>query len=204
MLYSIGMSNTSRRQEYAAQTRAALMKEARRLFTLHGFQATSLDQIAGEARLTKGAIYHHFSNKTEIYAEIFEQQCVELTRLVSNASAEESDVWKRVLAQCEAFFDFSRLTALPLVPLHEVIGVLGWTRWREIEEKNTLAIVRDSVEALIAADMLKTNNAGLVSSVIHATLTDAAITAGRSGNSDKVRAEAIEVVTQMIGGLLVK
>ena len=98
-----------------------------------------------------------------------------------------------MLAQCEAFFDFSRLTALPLVPLHEVIGVLGWTRWREIEEKNTLAIVRDSVEALIAADMLKTNNAGLVSSVIHATLTDAAITAGRSGNSDKVRAEAIDL-----------
>lgn len=204
MLYAVGMSSLSRRQEYAEQTRAALLNKARCLFASQGFQATTLDQIAGEARLTKGAIYHHFKNKTEIYAAIFEQQCAELARLVSESSAQVDDAWKRVLAQCEAFFDIGQLSELPLVPLQEAIGVLGWQRWREIEEKNTIALVRDSVEALFAAGLIEISSVELVTSVIHATLTDAAIVVGRSGNSRNTRMEAIKVVTQMVGGLLIK
>jgi AcrR family transcriptional regulator len=56
------------RPEHAARTRARIIESARRLFNRHGFEQVTIDQIMAEAGLTRGAFYHHFRSKSELYA----------------------------------------------------------------------------------------------------------------------------------------
>ena len=65
-----GEDRPSLRTDQVAQTRAALVAAARHLFGRDGFAATSVDEIAREARLTTGALYHHFPNKTALFEAV--------------------------------------------------------------------------------------------------------------------------------------
>ena len=64
---------TSRRAEFSASTRRALVDVAERLFTEHGYAATSLDAIVAGADVTKGALYHHYSGKQALFEAVFER-----------------------------------------------------------------------------------------------------------------------------------
>jgi len=54
--------------EHATRTKKRIVDSARRLFNKHGFEPVSIDQIMGEAGLTRGGFYHHFKSKDELYA----------------------------------------------------------------------------------------------------------------------------------------
>ena len=70
---SLKTSGASRRQEYSAATKRALTDVAEELFTEHGYAATSLDAVVAGARVTKGALYHHFSGKQDLFQAVFER-----------------------------------------------------------------------------------------------------------------------------------
>ena len=78
----------SLRAEQVQQTRAALIASGRRLFGERGFAATSVEEIARDARVTTGALYHHFPNKTALFEAVFEQIHAEL--LAASARASEA------------------------------------------------------------------------------------------------------------------
>ena len=65
----------SLRAEQVAQTRAALVAAGRRLFGENGFGATSVEDLAREARVTTGALYHHFPTMTALFEAVFVQAC---------------------------------------------------------------------------------------------------------------------------------
>ena len=64
---------TSRRAQYSASTKRALVDVAEDLFTEHGYAGTSLDAIVAGARVTKGALYHHFAGKQALFEAVFER-----------------------------------------------------------------------------------------------------------------------------------
>ena len=68
----------SLRAEQVAQTRGALVAAGRRLFGGNGFRATSVDDLAREARVTTGALYHHFPTKTALFEAVFVQAHTDL------------------------------------------------------------------------------------------------------------------------------
>ena len=61
----------SRRQQYSASTKRALIEVATAQFSEHGYGGTSLDAIVAGARVTKGALYHHFSGKQGVFEAVF-------------------------------------------------------------------------------------------------------------------------------------
>lgn len=63
----------SRRAQYSASTKRALIEVATAQFTEHGYGGTSLDSIVAGARVTKGALYHHFSGKQGLFEAVFAQ-----------------------------------------------------------------------------------------------------------------------------------
>ncbi|CQA00077.1 Probable transcriptional regulator%2C TetR [Mycobacteroides abscessus] len=64
-------SKPGRRERYAALTRSAIVEAARMLFVERGFDDTSVDDIAEVAQVSKGAIYHHFKDKQEIFVDVY-------------------------------------------------------------------------------------------------------------------------------------
>ena len=76
----------SRRQQYSASTKRALVDVAEELFTEHGYAATSLDAIVAGARVTKGALYHHFSGKQALFEAVFERVETDAARTIQQGA----------------------------------------------------------------------------------------------------------------------
>lgn len=133
----------SRRTEYAEQTRAALVSAAAEAFAKHGFTATSITQIAAAVRVTKGAVYHHFSDKQSLFEAVINHYNEAAQQKVYEAIAEHpNDIWEAALAGLEATLDIcADPVAGRLIYLEGPVG-LGWRRWRESERQYTHHNVR--------------------------------------------------------------
>src|SRR5262249_6860419 len=99
------MSVKPRREEHTEATRAALLEAAARAFATQGFAGTSVEDIARGARLTKGALYHHFKDKTALFEAVLRGIEEGLVARVVEASARHTDPWARVDAGFTAFLE---------------------------------------------------------------------------------------------------
>jgi AcrR family transcriptional regulator len=95
----------SRRDEYSEASRRALIASARKHFATHGFAGASLDAIAADARLTKGAVYHHFGNKQALFAAVLDEVEAETCAAVLEAASTAASVWEGGVAGLDTFLD---------------------------------------------------------------------------------------------------
>src|SRR5437763_2127333 len=145
----------SRRDEYTESTRRALLDSAAAAFVEHGFADASLDDIARAARLTKGALYHHFTSKQDLLRAVFEEVESEMIAAVRRAGAGEPDTWRQLMAGIGAFLDACLAPRYRRIALEEAPAALGWQRWREIDERYSLALVRTPLARLMSGGVLR-------------------------------------------------
>lgn len=126
------MNVKSRQQENAEATREALLESALSAFIEHGYGGVSIDAIAREARVTKGAFYHHFGSKQELLAECYERQVRTIAEDLDKVPA-HVDKWAEAAALAEAFIDSVMARGKRQLSLQEVITVVGWERWKRID-----------------------------------------------------------------------
>jgi AcrR family transcriptional regulator len=103
-----GVPATSRRRQYSASTRRALLEIAEKLFAEHGYAGTSLDAIVAGAQVTKGALYHHFSGKQALYEAVFEQVETESARRIQQLVTDIEDPWEKARTGLCGFLDIVR------------------------------------------------------------------------------------------------
>jgi len=120
-------------RERSETTVAALVAAARELFANDGYAATSLDAVAGAAGVTKGAVYHHFEGKRELFRAVYEHEQQQLVAAIGEAYAREADAWDAFEAGCRAFIESSLDPGLQRITLLDAPGALGWEAIREIE-----------------------------------------------------------------------
>jgi AcrR family transcriptional regulator len=142
----------SRRQQYSAATRAALIEQGEQLFTEYGYSATSLDAIVAGAEVTKGALYHHFSGKQALFEAVFERVEAAAAQAVTNAVEGHDDPWEKALAGLRAFLDVVRQPTYRRIVILEGPAVLGWTRFREQAERSTFTTVLEIVSSVLQAN----------------------------------------------------
>src|SRR5262245_66667501 len=121
-----------RREEYIEATRTALLDAAATAFAARGFARTSVDDIVRRARVTKGALYHHFKDKTAVFEAVFCQIEETLVRRVGEVSEKYTDPWERVEAGFGALLDAALEPKTRRIVFEEAPVALGWTRWRAI------------------------------------------------------------------------
>lgn len=120
-------------RERSETTVAALVAAARELFANDGYAATSLDAVAGAAGVTKGALYHHFEGKRELFRAVYEHEQQQLVAAIGEAYARKADPWDAFEAGCRAFIESSLDPGLQRITLLDAPGALGWEAIREIE-----------------------------------------------------------------------
>ena len=140
---------TSRRAEYSASTRRALVDVAERLFTEHGYAATSLDAIVAGADVTKGALYHHYSGKQALFEAVFERVESAGAQSIQDALTGDQDPWEKALSGLRAFLEVVRQPSYSRIVIQDGPSVLGYERFREEEERSTFAYVLDTVRAVL-------------------------------------------------------
>jgi len=193
----------SRRQEYAAQTRQALVDAASILFAQEGFRKTSLAKISEQARVTKGALYHHFQDKEEIFCACYRQQIVTLAASLT-AMEVSADPWGAMWDRCRAFLAYGREHRSPTISLQEAISVLGWERWRSIDTEFTMGLVKESVEELVNKGLFKAHPVNLLSELLYGMLVECSMSIVRATNKRKAYEDAERLLQDMLLGLRVK
>lgn len=138
-----------RRERYAALTKAAVLDAAKALFVAKGFAATSVDDIARASESSKGAVYHHFSDKREIFAEVYRASQLAVMQTGLESMAEAGEPWDRVRAGTRAFLRGYVADEDARVLLRQAIGVLGWDRVRALDEETAIPIIRAALEEFI-------------------------------------------------------
>ena len=142
----------TRRQRYSEATRQALVDVAERLFTAHGYSATSLDAIVAGADVTKGALYHHFSGKQAIFEAAFERVQSRATTGIADAAAGHPDPWDTAQAGMRAVLRAVQEPGYRQVVVADGPSVLGHERYREQEERSTYALVDEIVRSVLTAE----------------------------------------------------
>jgi AcrR family transcriptional regulator len=195
----------SRRTEYAEQTRAALVAAAAEAFAEHGFTATSITQIAAAVRVTKGAVYHHFSDKQSLFEAVINYHNETAQQKVYEAIAEHpKDVWEGAMAGLRATLDIcADPVAGRLIYLEGPVG-LGWRRWRQSERQYTHRNVRQlllgSVQAGIYPDDIPIE---AMTQVISGMITHAGIALAEapSRQRKRIRSDLQAAIERVLTGL---
>src|SRR3954468_11710706 len=138
----------SLRAEQVAQTRGALVAAGKRLFGKHGFRATSVDDLAREARVTTGALYHHFPTKTALFEAVFVQAHTELLTASTKAAQGATDGVDELARGFEAFLDGVLQPDMQRILIIDGPAVLGLARYTELDERYAHGAI---VHALTAA-----------------------------------------------------
>ena len=136
-------------------TQAAIIRVAKRLFGERGFAATTIDDIAAAANVAKGAVYHHFATKEALFEIVFEQVSEELLAEVDRVARSEKDALSAMAKGTQAYFAACAKGAAGQIVLHDGPAVLGWERWREIDNRHfggrfPVALARAMDDGLIA------------------------------------------------------
>ena len=142
---------TSRRAQYSASTKRALVDVAEERFTDHGYAATSLDAVVAGADVTKGALYHHFSGKQALFEAVFDRVETDAAASIRQALRDHDDPWEKARAGLRAFLNVVQEPRYRRIVIQEGPSVLGYERYREQEERSTYANVLDIVRAVLSA-----------------------------------------------------
>lgn len=139
--------------ERTEATRGRLIATARRLFAEQGFAATSTEEILKEAAVSRGALYHHFPSKTDLFQATFEQVEDELTAQVlqSAAAGGETDPMRILQIGFDAFLDQCLNPEVQRIVMLDGPTVLGWDLWHELDERYAFGTIKTVLS--VAADI---------------------------------------------------
>ena len=139
--------------ERTEATRGRLIATARRLFAEQGFAATSTEEILKEAAVSRGALYHHFPSKTDLFQATFEQVEDELTAQVLQSAAAGGETDPMLILQIgfEAFLDQCLNPEVQRIVMLDGPTVLGWDLWHELDERYAFGTLKTVLS--VAADI---------------------------------------------------
>lgn len=192
----------SRREEAVDATRAALVDSALRLFTERGFAATSLDDVVRDARVTKGALYHHFKGgKLALFEAVFEEVDLRLAERTAAATPEGGSPWALVHAGLDAYLEACADPVVRRIMFQEGPVALGWSRWRELDGCSSRGLLQGVLQALMDAGEIRPQPLDLLTRLLFTTLGEAGMSVAEAADQDAARAEAKALMIALLEGL---
>jgi AcrR family transcriptional regulator len=160
----------SRRDDHTDATIAALLSAGRRRFAKNGYEAASLEQIAEDARVTTGAIYHHFKGKKGLFVAVAEQ--IEAELLARALQVKDADPWRRMRQAFEVLIDACTTADVQQILFLDAPRIVGLEAWREIELKYAYGGMSAAFAQLIKAGVVRPYPVELIAPVLLAALVE--------------------------------
>jgi AcrR family transcriptional regulator len=200
------MDDTRRTQaERAAETREALIQAARPLFAEHGFADVALETIVRAAGVTRGALYHHFADKTELFAAVFERVEGEVAARMGEAMAavNETDPIKLMRLGAKFWLDACSEPEVQRITLVDAPAVLGWTRWTEIGNRYNTGLVRELLANAIETGRIPPQPIEATALTMLGAMREATFYVALADDHDQARQDAGAVMDRLIHALSV-
>ena len=191
------------RAERGQATREHLVEVATELFGERGFEGTSIEAVLDAARVSRGSLYHHFTNKESLFEAVF----VAVEERIAQELATESFGAQGVIEGLRAgSLTWMRLAGDPLVQrivLIDAPAVLGWERWRAIEEANALGGLKIAMQVAASEGRIPAELADPFAHTLLATVNELAFVIARSDDQsaaqEKARAAVDEILNRLLG-----
>jgi AcrR family transcriptional regulator len=168
-----------RRRARGRATRRRLLATARELFGERGYDATSIEAVLETSGVARGALYHHFQSKSELFDAVAEEVFVEIAEETSAAAAAaaaaSTDPLERLRAGAHAWLRMAVDPAVQRIALLDPQTVVGWIRWRELDEQYTLGGLRAAFRRLTAEGRIPDGEGELLAQMLLAALNEAAL-----------------------------
>ena len=137
--------------ERSASTQASLIAVAAELFGQHGYAATSTDAILAQAQLRRGALYHHFADKAALFEAVCAMHAEAAMQAIIKATADQDEPFEALLTGSIAWIDYMLEPTVRQILIVDAPTVLGWQRWQLLDDRYSTRLLREGVEAAIAA-----------------------------------------------------
>ncbi len=184
----------------SAATRDALVLAARRLFAAQGFADVPADAIVAEAGVTRGAMYHQFTDKTALFDAVLEaveaDVAARLAEEVAAAGTEDPVVAMRHAMR--TWLDICVEPEIHRIALIDGPSVLGWARWREVCQKHVFGLVQSVLEQGMELRRIRQQPARALAHVLMGASDEAALYIAEAADQGQARAEMIEVLDRLI------
>jgi AcrR family transcriptional regulator len=182
-------------------TRDAIVTKAVKLFGRRGFSATTIDEIATAAGVAKGAVYHHFPNKTAIFEAVLEQTSTELAAALASAARTAPDVLAMLARGTEGYFDACSKGPVGRIILKDGPAVLGWARWREIDEAHFGQTIPQALTIAMSQGLIDPQPIGPLSRLLLGAVTEAAAACAASPDPAATGSEHAAAFERLLQGL---
>ncbi len=165
----------NRQEARSRSTRAKLIRSARVLFARKGYAGTGTEEIVRRAGVTRGALYHQFPTKEDLFLAVYEQVEQELTAGVIESLGGMGSPLAELRAGTRAFLQACTAPEVQRIVLIDGPAVLGWERWREVAERYGLGLVETVIAAAIEAGEIEPLAVAPLAHLLMGALDEAAL-----------------------------
>ncbi len=183
-------------------TRAVLISTAKTFFGEQGFSNTTIDQIAAEAGLAKGAVYHHFATKKVLFESVLETVAEEIALQVQGSAIGKVDILEAMRAGIRTFFAVCSDAQTARIFLADGPAVLGWQRWREIDSSYFAGIISAALGAAIEQGVFKKQPVEPLACLVMGAISEAALDCAVRPDFDNAAEAYITALEAMLAGLI--
>jgi AcrR family transcriptional regulator len=180
--------NRRRNAERSDATRAELIAVGRRLFAERGYAGVATEELVRAAGVTRGALYHHFAGKEELFEAVYEDVERELVERIAAQAADAGDPVAALHAGARAFLEACESPAVQRIALLDAPSVLGWERWREIGLRYGFGLVEATLEAAMDAGQIERRPARPLAHLLLGAIDEAGLVVSRADDGGATRA----------------
>jgi AcrR family transcriptional regulator len=189
----------------SAATRASLIAAGRERFGSVGYHETGTHDLVALASVTRGALYHHFGDKKDLFEAVFSQMDAELNQTVHAAVAPLSgDTWRQLLSAIETYL---RLRAesreAQRILLIDGPAVLGWERWRELQVNSIQGMVQ-TLWMLMDQSVIARGSPDTLALLIFAAMNEAALSIAHAADPDEALVAHTASLLLLVMGLKIR
>lgn len=163
------------RKARGAATRERLLAAARPLFGERGYEATSIEAVLEASGVARGALYHHFQGKAELFDAVLAEMLIEIAERTAAAAAGSSDPLEGLRAGSHAWLLMALDPAIQRIALLDPTTAVGWARWRELDQAHSLGGLRATLVRLADEGRVPRDQAELLAHILLAALNEAAL-----------------------------
>jgi AcrR family transcriptional regulator len=201
--YGQAVATKAARRTQAERTEAtttALVGAARQLFARDGYEATSLDAVAARAGVTKGAVYHHFEGKRQLFEAVFAREVERIAAPLVAAYARKKDPWDAFAAGCRTFLDECLDPELQRIVLLDAAAAIGWEEVRRLESP-LLEMMERGISTAVEAGRIAPRTPGPLARFLYGALCETAMVVARADDQKAAHRQAVAEIGRVLAGL---
>ena len=192
------------RDAQSARTRANLIAAARTLFAANGYHATGVRDITAKAKVTPGALIHHFGDKERLFRAVFDELEHEMLAGADKAANDlERHTFEGFCQGVKFFIDAAAEPTFQRIVLIEAPAVFGWARWRELEEQFNLGTLRQLLREFMDTGVIRRQNEVYLANLIFASIIEAGLLVATADDPATARSEVSGMMIELLSGMLI-